>query len=161
MSLISWEKRFIPEAKMPKKIAIIATLDTKGEETQYVKTLIEKRGHVPLVIDCGIRGKPYFEPSISRQAVAAAAETTVDEIIARQDKNYAIRTMTEGTKAIALELYRAGNLDGIFALGGVQGTIIGTTVMRALPFGVPKVMVQPLPTDRRPSVRLQAPKTLP
>jgi uncharacterized protein (UPF0261 family) len=126
---------------MPKKIVIISTLDTKGEETQYVRDLIEGRRHIPLVIDCGIRGAPYFQPSVSRQAVAEAAKTTLDEIIARQDKNYAVRTMTEGTKTIALELYRAGNLDGIFALGGVQGTMIGTTVMRALPFGVPKVMV--------------------
>ncbi len=126
---------------MGKKIVIISTLDTKGEETQYVRDLIEARGHVPVVIDCGIRGEPYFEPSISRQAVAAAAKTTLDEIIARQDKNYAIRTMTDGTKAIALKLFQEGNLDGIFALGGVQGTMIGTTVMRALPFGVPKVMV--------------------
>jgi uncharacterized protein (UPF0261 family) len=126
---------------MGKKIVIIGTLDTKGEETRYVRDLIEACGHTPIVIDCGIRGAPYFQPSVSRQAVAEATGTTLDEIIARQDKNHAIRTMTEGTKAIALGLYQAGNLDGIFALGGVQGTMIGTEVMRALPFGVPKVMV--------------------
>ena len=126
---------------VPKKIVIISTLDTKGEETRYVRDLIEARGHIPIVIDCGIRGRPYFEPAVSRQAVAAAAKTTLEEIIVRQDKNDAIRTMTEGTKTVALKLYQDGNLDGIFALGGVQGTVIGTTIMRALPFGVPKVMV--------------------
>jgi len=125
----------------PKKIVIIATLDTKGEETRFVKELIEKRGHVPITIDCGVRGEPYFQPSISRQAVAAAAKTTLEEIIARQDKNYAISTMTLGTTAIALKLYQEGQLDGVMGLGGVQGTVIGTTVMQVLPFGVPKVMV--------------------
>ena len=125
----------------PKKIVIIATLDTKGEETRFVKELIEKRGHVPITIDCGIRGAPYFQPSVSRQAVAEAAKTTLDEIITKADKNDAIRAMTLGTKEIALRLYREGRLDGVIALGGVQGTMIGTAVMQALPFGVPKVMV--------------------
>ena len=125
----------------PKKIVIIATLDTKGEETRFVKELIEKRGHVPITIDCGIRGTPYFQPSISRQAVAEAAGMTLDEIITKLDKNNAIRAMTLGTKEIALRLYREGQLDGVIALGGVQGTMIGTAVMQALPFGVPKVMV--------------------
>ncbi len=116
-----------------KKIVIISTLDTKGEETRFVKKLIEGRGHLPFVIDCGIKGEPSFQPFISRQAVAEAANTTLDEIIAKTDKNYAIRTMTIGTTEIALRLYREGQLDGIIALGGVQGTMIGTTVMQALP----------------------------
>ena len=124
-----------------KKIVIIATLDTKGEETLFVKKLIEQRGHLPITIDCGIKGEPYFQPSVSRQAVAQAARTTIEEIIARQDKNYAVSTMTLGTTEIVLRLYREGKVDGMIALGGVQGTMIGTAVMQALPFGVPKVMV--------------------
>ncbi len=124
-----------------KKIVIIGTLDTKGEETLFVKRLIEEKGHLPIVIDCGIRGTPPFEPSVSRQAVAEAAGTTLDEIISRGDKNYAIHTMTAGTKETVLRLYRQGQLDGIMALGGVQGTMMGTAAMQALPFGVPKVMV--------------------
>jgi uncharacterized protein (UPF0261 family) len=125
----------------PKKIALVATLDTKGEETLFVRNLIEKRGHVPITIDCGVRGEPYFRASVSRQAVARAAGTTIEEIVARKDKNYAIHAMTVGTTEIALKLHREGELDGIIALGGVQGTVIGTTAMQALPFGIPKVMV--------------------
>jgi len=124
-----------------RKIVIIGTLDTKGEETRFVKKLIEEKGHVPIVIDCGIRGEPSFQASISRQAVSAAAKTTLEEIVARQDKNYAIHAMTLGTTEIVLQLYREGNLDGVIALGGVQGTMIGTTAMQALPLGIPKVMV--------------------
>ena len=126
---------------MPKRIVIVATLDTKGEETLFVKRLIEEKGHLPIIIDCGIRGTPPFQPSVSRQAVAEAAGTTLGEIIARADKNYAIHAMTLGTKEIVLRLHRQGQLDGIIALGGVQGTMMGTAAMQALPFGVPKVMV--------------------
>ena len=126
---------------MPKKIILVGTLDTKGSEYNYARQLIENRGHIPLTIDCGIMGAPALEPTITRQEVAAAAATTIEDILAKADKNYAIHTMTVGSTAIVRDLYRDGQLDGILGLGGGQGTIIGTTVMQALPFGVPKVMV--------------------
>ena len=126
---------------MPKRIILLGTLDTKGPEFNFARQLIENRGHTAVVIDCGIMGAPFFEPTISRQKVAAAAATTIADILAKADKNYAIRTMTQGSTAIVKELYREGQLDGMLALGGGQGTIIGTTVMQTLPFGVPKVMV--------------------
>ena len=126
---------------MPKRIILVGTLDTKGSEYNYARQLIENRGHIPLTIDCGIMGAPALEPTITRQEVAAAAATTIEDILAKADKNYAIHTMTVGSTAIVRDLYRDGQLDGILGLGGGQGTIIGTTVMQALPFGVPKVMV--------------------
>jgi len=126
---------------MPKRIILLGTLDTKGPEFNFARQLIEDRGHTPVTIDCGIMGNPFFEPTISRREVAAAAATTIDDILAKADKNFAIHTMALGSTAIVKDLYREGQLDGILALGGGQGTIIGTTVMQALPFGVPKVMV--------------------
>jgi uncharacterized protein (UPF0261 family) len=126
---------------MSKRIILLGTLDTKGPEFNFARQLIEDRGHTPVTIDCGIMGTPFFEPTISRQKVAAAAETTIEDILGKADKNYAIHTMTVGSTTIVEELYREGQLDGILALGGGQGTIIGTTVMQALPFGVPKVVV--------------------
>lgn len=126
---------------MAKKIVILGTLDTKGKEIEYVKKLVEERRHLPITINCGIQGTPYFQPSISRQVVAQAAHTSIAKIIARGDKNDAIRTMSLGATEIVLKLYREGQLDGILSLGGVQGTVIGTTAMQALPLGVPKVMI--------------------
>jgi uncharacterized protein (UPF0261 family) len=126
---------------MPKQIVLLGTLDTKGLEFQFAEQLIKKRGHCPVVIDCGVMGKPHFNPTITRHTVAAAADTTIADILARADKNYAIHTMTVGAAATVRTLYQKGQLDGILALGGGQGTIIGTTVMQTLPFGVPKVMV--------------------
>jgi len=124
-----------------KHIVIVATLDTKELETGYVKDLIESRGHIPVVVDCGVMKDPAFEPAVSRHAVANAANTTIEEILQKADKNHAIGTMTQGAVETAKALYEKGNLDGIISMGGVQGTVIGTTVMQALPFGVPKVMI--------------------
>jgi len=124
-----------------KHIVIIATLDTKELEVGYVRDLIKKRGHLPVIVDCGVMQEPSFEPTISRHAVARAANTTIEEILKARDKNHAIRTMTRGAVETAKALFAQGKLDGVISLGGVQGTVIGTTVMQALPFGVPKVMV--------------------
>ena len=126
---------------MAKHIVVIVTLDTKELEAGYVRDLIEKRGHIPVIVDCGVMKDPALEPTISRHAVAEAADTTIDEILRKADKNHAIRTMTRGTVETARALYENGKLDGIISMGGVQGTFIGTTVMQALPFGVPKVMI--------------------
>jgi uncharacterized protein (UPF0261 family) len=124
-----------------KHIVIIGTLDTKELEVGYVRELIEKRGHLPVIVDCGVMRDPSFEPTISRHAVAQAANTTIEEILKTGDKNHAIRTMTQGAVKRVRALFAQGKLDGIISQGGVQGTVIGTTVMQALPFGVPKVMI--------------------
>lgn len=126
---------------MPKKIVVLGTLDTKGPETQFARQLIERRGHVAVTIDCGIMGSPFFTPTVTRQDVAAAAGTTIAEILAKNDKNQAIQTMTTGSIAVVGRLCRQREMDGILALGGGQGTVMGTNVMQALPFGLPKVMV--------------------
>ena len=61
---------------MPKQIILLGTLDTKGPEFMLARQMIADRGHTPVTIDCGIMGTPFFEPTISRREVAAAAATT-------------------------------------------------------------------------------------
>ncbi len=126
---------------MPKSIIVIGTLDTKGQEIAFVRDLIAERGHHAVVVDSGILGEPAIEPAISRHEVAAAAETSIEKLLAGGDKNNAISTMARGVTSISVRLHAEGKLDGVIALGGVQGTVIGTAAMRALPVGVPKVMV--------------------
>jgi len=126
---------------MTKKIVVVGTLDTKEMEIRFVKELIEGKGHAPVVIDCGLLKEPSLVPDISRHQIAQAAGTTIEAILQTGDKNHAIGTMTRGVVQVTQNLHAKGELDGILSLGGVQGTVIGTTVMQALPFGVPKVMI--------------------
>jgi uncharacterized protein (UPF0261 family) len=132
------------------KIIVMGTHDTKGEELRFVKQRIESKGHEALTLDCGVMGRPAFEPGISREEVAAAAKTSIEKILAKKDKNFAIGTMTEGAKQLVLGMHGRGELDGIIALGGGQGTVMGTTVMKALPFGVPKVMISAVANGQAP-----------
>src|SRR5205085_2034639 len=59
----------------------------------------------------------------------------------------------QGAARIARDLHAQGRLDGVLGLGGSAGTTIATAAMRALPFGVPKVMVSTLASGQvRPYV---------
>jgi uncharacterized protein (UPF0261 family) len=126
---------------MPKPIAIIGTLDTKGHEAGYIRDLIQARGHQTWIIDPGVLGQPAIDADFSREQVAQAGGAELADLITSGDKSRAIQTMIDGTRAIAVRLYAEGKLGGVIAVGGGQGTAIGTTAMQALPIGVPKVMV--------------------
>ncbi|HSR33513.1 MAG TPA: Tm-1-like ATP-binding domain-containing protein [Anaerolineae bacterium] len=126
---------------MPKPIAIIGTLDTKGQEVGYIRDLIQRLGCQAWVIDPGVLGQPAIAADCAREAVARAGGSDLDDLIAAGDKGRAIQTMIDGTRAIVVQLYAEGKLGGVIAVGGGQGTAIGTTAMQALPIGVPKVMI--------------------
>ncbi len=130
---------------MPKTIVIPVTLDTKGEETEFIKEEIQRKGLSTIVIDVGVLGKPLIEADIPREKVAEAGGKSLKELIEAAD-NGADRTegtnvMIRGVQKLVKELHSAGKLDGIISLGGSTGTALGTSAMNVLPIGVPKLMV--------------------
>lgn len=138
---------------MKKTVALIGTLDTKGPEFDFIKEILEKEGLDTFVIDVGVTGKPYFEPEITNHQVAKYADVTIEELIEKQDRGYALLKMMQGARKILLELYNAGKIHGVLSLGGSGGTSVATYAMRALKVGVPKLMVSTLASgDTRPYV---------
>jgi uncharacterized protein (UPF0261 family) len=125
-------------------ILLVGTLDTKGREVAFVAECVRAAGIETLVLDAGSLGQPAFEADVPRDVVFRRAGTSLDEISARGDRGHAVTKAAEGAAAIAAELANEGPLEGCFGLGGSAGTTIGTAAMRALPFGVPKVMVSTL-----------------
>ena len=126
---------------MPKTVVIVGTLDTKGEDFRFVKELIEARGLATLVVDVGTMGPPGLEPDVTRAEVAAAAGADLGRLASGDHKDEAMGAMAAGAAVIARRLHAEGRLDGIFSMGGSGGTSIATAAMRALPVGVPKLMV--------------------
>ena len=122
-------------------IALVCSLDTKGEEARLIKDVIEARGHRPLVIDTGVVGDPQFAPDIHASDVAQAGGTSLEELRRTADRGAAIGVMAQGVAQVAAKLHREGRLDGIVGLGGSAGTAVVSSSMRALPVGVPKVLV--------------------
>jgi len=122
-------------------IALVCSLDTKGEEARLIKDVIEARGHRPLVIDTGVMGDPQFAPDIHASDVAQAGGTSLEELRRTADRGAAIGLMAQGAAQVAAKLHREGRLDGIVGLGGSAGTAVVSSAMRALPVGVPKMLV--------------------
>jgi uncharacterized protein (UPF0261 family) len=134
-------------------VVLIGTLDTKGVEYEYLRQRLREQGCDVVLIDAGVLGAPQATPDISREEVARAAGADVAELAARGDRSVAIATMARGATTIVLDLYRAGRLHGILALGGSGNSSLATAAMRALPIGVPKLMVSTLASgDTRPYV---------
>ena len=129
---------------MAKTVGIVGTLDTKGMEFQFIKERIEASGTSTYVINTGIMGEPPFEPEVSAGEVAAAGGTSLQALQDGGDRGVAVAAMAEGAAKIIAELQRDGRIDGVISLGGSAGTTIGTTAMRAVPVGVPKIMVSTL-----------------
>ncbi len=126
---------------MSKTIALLGAMDTKGAEYGFVKDCIEARGHKTLLIDVGVLGEPVIAPDVTRQQVADAAGADLKKLVADADRGAAVAAMSHGAAEILPALYAEGKFDGVLAMGGTGGTSVACGAMRALPLGVPKVMV--------------------
>ncbi len=136
-----------------KKVLILGTLDTKGAEFKFIKDIIEAQGMPTLVINAGVLGEPHFPPDIAATAVAEAGGTPLADLIKANDRGQAVDVMMKGAAKIVAELEKQGQVAGIISLGGTAGTTIGSNAMRALPVGVPKLMVSTVASgDTRPYV---------
>lgn len=125
-------------------VYLLATLDTKGPEAALVRDRLGKLGISVVVVDAGCVGASTFSGDVTREEVFAAAGSSLKEMLAKKDRGVAVTKAAKGAAAIVLAAFERGDVDGVIALGGSAGTTIGTAAMRALPIGVPKVMVSTL-----------------
>lgn len=122
-------------------VLIISTLDTKREETRYLKYKFKEIDVLPLLMDLSMRGKEKSRAELTPSQVASAGGSSIEEINKSQERSTITNIIIEGASKIAKDLYDAGKIDGIMALGGSTGSLMATDVMRALPFGIPKLMI--------------------
>lgn len=122
-------------------IAILATLDTKAGEAAYLRQRIEDLGWTAKVFDVGLGQTPSGLASVTAEEVALAGESSVSELRAGYRRDLAMQAMGEGAGRLLEEQHRTGRLAGAIGVGGNQGTAIASTAMRALPIGLPKLLV--------------------
>jgi len=125
-------------------VYLFATLDTKGHEAAYLRERLVEAGVQTVLVDCGALGEAQVRPDVVREEVFRAAGTTLEAVRARGDRGEAVNAAARGAAELALRAQRAGKLSGVLGLGGSAGTTIGTAAMRALPLGVPKLMLSTL-----------------
>lgn len=119
------------------KVYVVGTCDTKEQELVYAKNLIQQAGVQAVLVDVGTQG---FSSSADVPAteVAGFHPSGPDAVIGRDDRGAAISAM-----ALALTRYMTSRIDvgAVLGLGGSGNTALVTQAMRALPIGVPKLMV--------------------
>src|SRR6185295_2802464 len=125
-------------------VLLPGTLDTKGPEYGYVRDRLRARGLDVLVMDLGVLGEPPFAPNITAAQVARAGGAELAVLRAARDRGPAIDAMARGACALVPKLQAEGRVHGVLGLGGSGGTAMITAAMRALPIGVPKLMVSTL-----------------
>jgi uncharacterized protein (UPF0261 family) len=125
-------------------VLLIGTLDTKGVEIAYVRDRLNAAGVRVTVLDAGALGTPAFDADISREVVFQAAGSSLEQVRIAADRGQTIALAAAGAARLATDLHATGQVSGVLSLGGSAGTTIGTAAMRALPLGVPKLMVSTL-----------------
>ena len=120
------------------RVYVVGTADTKGEELAFLVAQIRAGGAETLLVDVGTR-RPSISVDVSAEEVAASAGAV--EALRANDRGEAVAAMAA---ALAKFLPARRDIDGVIGIGGGGGTSIVTAGMRALPLGLPKVMVTTL-----------------
>jgi uncharacterized protein (UPF0261 family) len=134
-------------------VVLIGTLDTKGVEYDFIRQKVQATGCRVILVDAGIVNPPQVKPDVTRETVAHAAGVVVADLAAAGDRGAAVMAMARGAEGIVKKLFEEGNLHGVLGMGGSGNSSIVAQAMRALPLGVPKLLVSTLASgDTRPFV---------
>ena len=119
-----------------KYVVILGTFDSKGEEHLFLRDRIRARGLGTLTINIGTKAQPSFSPDFD--LFAKMQEAGRGRTVPRDE---AIKGVVAHAISLVHKLHLKGKIAGIVSAGGGTGTHMGTSVMRVLPMGIPKVMV--------------------
>jgi uncharacterized protein (UPF0261 family) len=120
-----------------KRVYVIGTFDTKGEELSYVAELIRAAGVEPFRVD--VSSKAHDTPvDVSNVAVADHHPEKPGALESLTDRGAAIAYMGE---ALGAFLLTRDDIGGVIAVGGSGNTSLATAAMRRLPIGLPKLMI--------------------
>jgi uncharacterized protein (UPF0261 family) len=140
-------------AQRDRRVAVIGTLDTKGDLVAYLRDALIARGCRPVVIDVGVMPHALTFADVPAGAVAEAGGRDLGELSIAGDRGQAMAVMSDGALAVVTRMHREGAIDAVVGIGGSGGSTIASRVMRALPFGVPKVLVSTFASgDTRPYI---------
>jgi len=126
---------------MGKVIVILVMAEEKWQEADFLRKEIESRGCKAVILDMGLLGNPQGLCDITREEVISLSGQDAKEVTLITDRGKRMPVMVDGAIQKVRELYSEGNIDGIISIGGTTGTQMGTSIMKSLPFGVPKFAI--------------------
>jgi uncharacterized protein (UPF0261 family) len=119
------------------RVYVIGTCDTKAAELSYAKSLIVEAGVDAILVDVGTR-HPAEHADVSAEEIASHHPRGTQAVLGGNDRGAAITAMAE---ALSAWLSARDDIGAVLGLGGSGNTALATAAMRALPVGVPKLMV--------------------
>jgi len=131
-------------------VALAGTLDTKGEEYQFVKDRVLESGADVLVIDTGVLGEAFFKAEFTREEVAKAGGVKLDDFRGNVEGDTRVganKAMSKGLTVILQKLVAEGKIDAVLGMGGTGGTDMISGAYRQLPLGFPKYLVSTMASN--------------
>jgi uncharacterized protein (UPF0261 family) len=116
-------------------------MDTKGHELAYIAERIRAAGGVPVLVDVGTGEAAQVQADFSREVVAAFHPQGRDAALIHRDRGEAVTAMSEALQVFLLHEFEQGRIAGVIGIGGTGGTALISPALRALPIGVPKMLV--------------------
>jgi len=120
----------------PPVVIVAGTLDTKGPELRFIRDLIVASGLRSRLVDVSTSGK-LATCDVTAQEIALNHARGGSAVFGRE-RGASVAAMAE---AFEVWIKRQGDIAGIVSAGGSGGASIVAPAMRALPIGVPKVLV--------------------
>ena len=120
-----------------KTVYVVGTLDTKADELRYAADRVRAAGAIALLVDISTTPGGR-DADVSAEIVASHHPQGRAAVLGLTDRGAAVAAMGE---ALSLFLLSRGDIGAVLGLGGGGNTSMVTTAMRALPIGVPKLMV--------------------
>lgn len=124
-----------------KTVAILATLDTKAAEADFMRSEIEALGGKALLIDLSLVGDSDLAPDVTKQEVIEAGGGNLEELLVKPNREKSNPFIVAGATKILKDLQEAGKIHAAVSLGGTQGTSTCAPILQSLPYGFPKVML--------------------
>lgn len=128
---------------MKPTVVFVATYDTKGVESDYIKKRVEAYGSRCVTIDVGVGGEPTAVPDVSLADLCAGTEYDVEKIHA-MPRGDAVAVSSDLVQKYVHNMFVNGECTAVIGIGGAGGTQICTQTMRSLPIGLPKLMMSTL-----------------
>ena len=126
----------VQSASGPPVVLVAGTLDTKGEELRFIRDVIAGHGLRTRLVDVSTSGK-LSTCDVSAQEIALN-HGRGGSVVFGSDRGASVTAMAD---AFASWLRRQGNIAGIISAGGSGGASLVAPAMRALPVGVPKLII--------------------
>lgn len=122
-------------------IHVIGTMDSKGCELAFIAERIRAAGGRAVLVDVGTKEASSVTPDITRELIADAHPRGRSAVLGLTDRGQAVTAMSDALAVWLRRRHDAGEVSGAIGIGGTGGTALIAPALRALPIGVPKLLV--------------------